>query len=79
MHGQKNIKLIKFEQVIFHVPFDSSISDHYNVSKHQPSVLQYHGTTSQKGELNSTSTKGKKLHDCYILPGIGRWTIYSQQ
>jgi hypothetical protein len=46
LHGQNNIKLIKLEQVIFHVPFDYSISDHNNVSKHQPSVLQCHGTTS---------------------------------
>jgi hypothetical protein len=57
MHGQKNIKLIKFEKVIFHVPFDPSISYHYNVSKHQPSVSQCHGTISQNSELNRLPLK----------------------
>ena len=60
------MELIKFEQVIFHVPFDPSISDDYIVSKHQPSVLLCH-------ELPQ---KHKQLQVSYILPGIVCWTVY---
>jgi len=72
--------LFKFEQVIFHGPLNSWIWDHYIVSKHQPSVLHCHGTTSRRTETWIAPTqKPKKLHVGYVLPGIVCWTVYSRK